>query len=1625
MITKPINLNKIIMKKIALLLTFWAIFAVTAFADLPFRNHRYDVFKVLPVTSEDIVFIGNSITNMHEWWEAFGSNHNIKNRGVSGAITDEGLANIEAVAAGKPKKVFFMLGTNDLGTSGINTVEHVIQNMTLMVERLQKVSPSTEIYIQSILPSTSGLRTLEIEQATNEALQQLCNEKQITYIDLWDDMMAITSGTTLSLDGLHLCASGYKIWCDKIAQHVGSNCTYPSDTQSSQQTGGLSGSYGMRATVFSTLPVNDGDILVIGDEMIHGGEWHELLQSGRVKSRGTGWGYPGPNLSQVLSHIPVILNQQAGSCNPAKIFIYAGAADANGSATIASMKSTYQSIIDKCKELAPNAQIQIMSLLPTDNATTNSGRVTSFNSELQSLASSLDNVEYVDIYTPLVKNGVADTEYFSGSYLYGKGYVKVAQAMATAINDENIIAITDEQANELYERFENRTILGNAIVTASILPEGDGVGEYSSDNLTTLKEKINAAYDMLVNGGSKAELEQMSNDVAEAVNAVLTSINKPKSSNDSNEFWYKLHTPLRSNRYLTSQGAGTNAIGATDNNYAASQWKFVERGDGSYNIINRNDGSFLNPSASYNSAISTSASTPSDGWTLSYSNTVGLFIISSGNVQINQTQEGLGWKVYNWSTNQDGLDRDDSGCQYQMTLVTEEPDIMEVVEGIINSPTEITAGWYQVKVLSGSAADMTSAVTAGKNYIHTVNEEYRQSASNFYPLKYAALDSNNPVTSYIRITPNGTNYNITAQNGHHLNHNATASRTATNAIAITGSNGSMQISKWSAFNSGGSEQPYVGLYSSSSTVSNIIRVPATTLEQYDIYYVEITGAASATEIANDVQITCNNSNNLGLNKVYNGGYFFFPKGTTLSVSDFSAPQSNGKTAKISIANKVVTVAYESITGSEIEYSENGNYKWYYIVSAASNTYCAGKAIRTNGSGPLTYTEVSLDPTMIWCFEKDSNGKVAIRNYAGGYMSKIQDKNNEAAGMVDEPHYNFTITPWSGASQLPNAYTIKSDASSNPIHAQEDNVVIVTWPASDNGASLWILQALTEEELNTEISVSGIDVQHSAMAVGIGGSDYALLRMKFEIEGLSGNKNFTAIKGSVNSNCVSTVKLYSSNDNFEYYKEKEGTELLGSATPDADGSFTITLTTPLNIRNGASEYYWLIADISQEAEEGSTVDAEITGCTIDNTEMVPATGNPTHSATVFISASTIERGNTYGSRYYRIPAITTAKNGWLVAVTDKRFGSNGDLPNNIDVVARVSKDNGNTWSEPVTIAGTAELGGDYGHGDPAIVTDLETGDIIVLVCSKEGFFYGTPDSPQLIKAIKSHDNGETWDAPEDITDQLYGSGCSDPTRSTIHALFPSSGSFMQKRDGTLMCVAPVRYTTNTSHSTFGAHIISSSDNGKTWTMSNNAALYDADESKIVELDNGNLLVSSRHGGYRYYAVSEDNGTSWSTRATWSDLYEPGCNGDMIRLTSITGGSDKNRLLHTIPNASSRQNVTVFLSTNEGESWPIKKTICPKGSAYSSLTVLPDGTIGCYYEEDALEGGYQMRYVRFSLDWLTDGADSIDGDDVQTGIENVLTDEASNKDNAIYDLWGRKVNNPDKGIYIRNGKKIFIK
>ena len=151
------------------------------------------------------------------------------------------------------------------------------------------------------------------------------------------------------------------------------------------------------------------------------------------------------------------------------------------------------------------------------------------------------------------------------------------------------------------------------------------------------------------------------------------------------------------------------------------------------------------------------------------------------------------------------------------------------------------------------------------------------------------------------------------------------------------------------------------------------------------------------------------------------------------------------------------------------------------------------------------------------------------------------------------------------------------------------------------------------------------------------------------------------------------------------------------------------------------------------------------------------------------------------------------------------------------------------------------------------------------------------------------------------------------------------------------------------------------------------------------------MSIRTPGQRRFSKSTDGGVTWSAATKVSDLIEPDCNGDIIVYPSADG---QTRMLHSLPaNSSTRRDVSIYLSYDEGETWPVCKKLIDNYSAYSSLTVLPDGSIGCLVEEGKWdsnipgEDGFRLYFMKFTLDWLTDGADKPSQDPVYDGTLNL--------------------------------------
>lgn len=673
-------------------------FELSAFAQgVPFRMHRYDGFKVHPVTTENIVFFGNSITNMHEWWEAFG-NAKVLNRGVNGAESPIMLQHLETVLAGKPGKIFFMMGTNDLGTRGLNTPAQVAKNVRTALMRCQKESPTTKVYFQSILPCKSnGVKNTADIPVTNDSIQKICKEYGATYVDLYNDLKNIV-GNKISKDELHLTMAGYRIWCKKIASLVGSDCVYPSTA--TDKDAGLGGINGMRATYFAALPVTNEDVLILGDD---GNDWHELLHSAHVKQRGGSWGYQAIDLSTMKAMLPNIFKGLTKNEAPKMVMLTLGYKEVNTTSTeLSAIQSQYEAIVKQIKTLAPSSEVKLMAVYPSPNKDINTNRTTKFNAYLQTLAESMEGVEYVEgSYTRLVKDGIINGTYFSNNYMQGQGYAKLSQVFAEVIGD-GVTPTTDEEATQAIATFNARTTLYNAIATAQSMKTGKGIGAYPREEITDLLQGIEEGYALLAETGTdNTVLSQKANAYDALIKSALPKINQPTASTSSSEHWYQLYTPNRSSRYLTSQGTGKPLVGGEYSQYASTMWKFVSRGDGSYDIVNRKDNSYINPVASYNNAISTSATRPTKGWTVSYANQSGMYILSSGKVELNQTLEHLGWAIYNWSKNQTGNDRDDAGCVF---CITDAPELVE-------EPTsDFTQADLTISLTTGAFANPSSAV---------------------------------------------------------------------------------------------------------------------------------------------------------------------------------------------------------------------------------------------------------------------------------------------------------------------------------------------------------------------------------------------------------------------------------------------------------------------------------------------------------------------------------------------------------------------------------------------------------------------------------------------------------------------------------------------------------------------------------------------------------------------------------------------------------------------------------------------------------------------------------------------------------------------------------------------------
>lgn len=191
-----------------------------------YYDQRELLFETLPTSHRDIIFLGNSITDGGEWSELFQNRH-CKNRGISGDVCDGVLNRLATITKGQPAKVFLMIGINDLGRGG--NPDTIAAKTRQIVRRIKVESPRTKIFIQSVLPVNDHYGMFEGHTArwqdiplTNALLQQIAEEENVTYIDLFSLFANAEGKMNLDYtnDGLHLIGKGYEVWCNAIKRYL-------------------------------------------------------------------------------------------------------------------------------------------------------------------------------------------------------------------------------------------------------------------------------------------------------------------------------------------------------------------------------------------------------------------------------------------------------------------------------------------------------------------------------------------------------------------------------------------------------------------------------------------------------------------------------------------------------------------------------------------------------------------------------------------------------------------------------------------------------------------------------------------------------------------------------------------------------------------------------------------------------------------------------------------------------------------------------------------------------------------------------------------------------------------------------------------------------------------------------------------------------------------------------------------------------------------------------------------------------------------------------------------------------------------------------------------------------------
>jgi len=347
-----------------------------------------------------------------------------------------------------------------------------------------------------------------------------------------------------------------------------------------------------------------------------------------------------------------------------------------------------------------------------------------------------------------------------------------------------------------------------------------------------------------------------------------------------------------------------------------------------------------------------------------------------------------------------------------------------------------------------------------------------------------------------------------------------------------------------------------------------------------------------------------------------------------------------------------------------------------------------------------------------------------------------------------------------------------------------------------------------------------------------------------------------------------------------------------------------------------------------------------------------------------------RGDGGGYHTYRIPALAVTNKGTILAFCEGRKNSKRD-DGNIDMLVKRSFDKGKTWGH-IQLVHEEGGGAPITIGNPCPIVDRDTGIVWLLFCRNNKRAFVT----------HSRDDGKTWAEPVEIASVATGPGRNG------YGTGPGQGIQLEfgPHKGRLLATA-------------WTGILYSDDHGATWKIGGMARqpggknpparppYMRGGECRVAETVTGEIYMTMRNGpgghieglegGRAAFSWSRDGGATWERPRVTANINDGDCQHSLVRLADGRN-HDRNRHLFANPDhLRRRSNLTVRISYDNCKTWSKGKVLEPERSAYSDLCVLPDMSIGSLYE--CGRGGRSVydsiMFARYNLEWLTDGADSI--------------------------------------------------